>query len=154
MADIKVTSTGRVFYQVPDVLSALLREAFPASFEKLAPKLAHNVAPPTVNAPRFVARLNPLWGTPEVVWIHMNQQTAYPGRPGITPTVENARAAFAAAGHPVPDDILQKFSVLLEAAKGNDPDVVRDVRERLQNEQFSREQRERAIQQKLEQIGE
>ncbi|HEY2390279.1 MAG TPA: hypothetical protein VGK22_03825 [Candidatus Angelobacter sp.] len=33
--DIRVTSSNRVFYQVPTDIAALLMEAFPASFEKI-----------------------------------------------------------------------------------------------------------------------
>ena len=35
MADIKVTSTGRIFYRIDDATALLLLEAFPASFERL-----------------------------------------------------------------------------------------------------------------------
>jgi hypothetical protein len=152
MADIKVTSTGRIFYQVPDVLAALLREAFPESFAKVEPKPAPNVVPSKPGAPRFIARLNPLYGTPEVVRVFLNQEQSYPG-PGSEPTVEGARAAFAAAGHTVPEECLQHFSALLDAARRNDPDVVNDARQRVQNQQFTREQSERAAQKKLEVIG-
>jgi hypothetical protein len=148
MADIKVTSTGRVFYQVDNAVAALLREAFPASFEKIEPRPAPNVVPSKPNAPRFIARLHPLYGTPEVVRIFLNQEQRYPG-PGSESTVLGARAAFAAVGHAVPEDVLQNFSALLEAAKSNDPDVVADARFRRQNEQFAREQSERGAQRKL-----
>ena len=40
--DIRVTSTDRIFYQVPTDIAALLIEAFPASFEKI-----EKAAPPT-----------------------------------------------------------------------------------------------------------
>jgi hypothetical protein len=33
--DIRVTSSNRIFYQVPTDIAALLMEAFPASFEKV-----------------------------------------------------------------------------------------------------------------------
>lgn len=33
--DIKVTSTGKVFYQIDNAIAALLMEAFPASFERV-----------------------------------------------------------------------------------------------------------------------
>ena len=51
MADIRCTSTGRVFYRVDDCVAALLQEAFPASFEKArTPAVA---APPAPTEPRF-----------------------------------------------------------------------------------------------------
>jgi hypothetical protein len=150
VADIKVTSTGRIFYQVPDVLAALLREAFPESFAKVEPKPAPNVVPSKPGAPRFIARLHPLYGTPEVVRFFLNQEQKYPSPgSGTDSTVEGARAAFAAAGHIVPDECLQHFSALLDAARRNDPDVVNDVRERAKNQQFAQDARERLAQRKL-----
>lgn len=48
MADIRVTSTGRVFYKVDDCTAALLLEALPGSFERY--KIA---APPVQTTPVF-----------------------------------------------------------------------------------------------------
>jgi hypothetical protein len=38
--DVRVTSTGRVFYQVDNAVAAMLMEAFPASFERAEAKPA------------------------------------------------------------------------------------------------------------------
>ena len=46
--DVKVTSTGKVFYQIDNAVTALLMEAFPASFERVNPKPA-----PAVPAPQW-----------------------------------------------------------------------------------------------------
>jgi hypothetical protein len=35
--DIKVTSTGKIFYQIDNAVAALLMEALPASFERVVP---------------------------------------------------------------------------------------------------------------------
>jgi hypothetical protein len=43
--DIRVTSTDRIFYQIPTDIAALLIEAFPASFEKLEKPAPKPVAP-------------------------------------------------------------------------------------------------------------
>jgi hypothetical protein len=48
MADIRVTSTGKVFYKVDDCTAALLLEALPASFERYKP-----AAPPVQTVPIF-----------------------------------------------------------------------------------------------------
>jgi hypothetical protein len=48
MADIRVTSTGRVFYKVDECTAALLLEALPGSFERYKP-----VAPPAQTVPVF-----------------------------------------------------------------------------------------------------
>jgi hypothetical protein len=51
MADIRVTSTGKIFYRVDDCTAALLLEALPASFERVKPP-----APPVQTAPQlFIA---------------------------------------------------------------------------------------------------
>jgi hypothetical protein len=38
--DIKITSTGKVFYQVDNTLAAILIEALPGSFERVEPRPA------------------------------------------------------------------------------------------------------------------
>lgn len=150
MADIKVTSTGRVYYQVPDVLSALLREAFPASFEKLEPKPVHNVQPkagPT--APRWVVRKHPFTGKPELVLVVLNQEHRYPG-PGMNPTADGAQAAFSAAGHPVPADILEEFGAMLKNfVAAPSADEVAAARQQAVNDQYVLQQREAAARLKL-----
>jgi hypothetical protein len=35
--DIRCTNSGKTFFQIPSEIAALLMEAFPASFEKVAP---------------------------------------------------------------------------------------------------------------------
>jgi hypothetical protein len=74
--DVKVTSTGKCFYQVDNATAALLLEMFPAAIERVNPKPAS--APP---AP-------PQWGigtgTSGFVYIFHKvggQTTTYSGRP-------------------------------------------------------------------------
>ena len=151
--DIIVTSTGKPFYGVDPLLGGILCEAFPEAIKPLARKQAptYNVQPAST-APRWVVRNHPLTNVPELVLAILNQEQRYPG-PGIAPTADGAQAAFTAAGHPVPAETLDKFAALLEIAKGNNPDVVNEARLRAQNEQYSREQKERSAKTKLELIG-
>jgi hypothetical protein len=148
--DIRITSRpDKIWYEIDSQIGALLVAALPSVFEKVE-KPAHNVVPSKPNAPRFIARLHPLYGTPEVVRFFLNQEQKYPSPgSGTDSTVEGARAAFAAAGHIVPEECLQHFSALLDAARRNDPDVVNDVRERAKNQQFAQDARERLAQRKL-----
>jgi hypothetical protein len=59
--DIRVTSTGKIFYQIPTDIAALLSEAFPASFEKV-----EKIIPKVVQTARW-----------------MNGEGAHTGRPTI-----------------------------------------------------------------------
>lgn len=147
--DIVVTSTGKKFWGVDPLLAGILCEAFPEAIQRIERKPAptYNVQPAST-APRWLVRNHPLTQSPELVLAILNQEQRYPG-PGIAPTADGAKAAFAAAGHPVPEDVLQKFSALLESARRNDPDVINDARARRQNEQAAREDRERGAQRKL-----
>jgi hypothetical protein len=74
--DVKVTSTGKVFYQVDAATAAMLMEAFPASFERAAARPA-----PAAPAP-------PTWGigTGTSGYVHIvykagGQTTSYSGPP-------------------------------------------------------------------------
>ena len=147
--DIVVTSTGKPFYGVDPLLGGILCEAFPEAIKPLTRKAAptYNVQPAST-APRWVVRNHPLTNAPELVLVILNQEQRYPG-PGANPSTDGAQTAFTAAGHPVPTDVLDKFSALLEIAKGNNPDVVNESRLRRQNEQFAREDRERTAARKL-----
>lgn len=145
--DIKVKD--KIWYEIPSQIGAMLCEALPSVFVKVE-KPTHNVQQMAPAGPRWIVRNHPLTNAPELVRAALNQEDRYPG-PGIAPTAEGAQQAFTACGHPVPADVLDKFSELLERARSrvNNPDAVIDARERLQNAQYSREQKERAAQQKL-----
>ena len=146
--DIIVTSTGKPFYGVDPLLGGILCEAFPEAIQRIAkPTLAVQQKNPA--APRFIARLHPLYGTPEIVRIALNQEQRFPG-PGMVASVEGAQAAFGAAGHSIPADVLDKFAALLEIAKSNDPEVIADARARAQNAQYAREDQERGAQRRLQ----
>lgn len=144
-------ASGTVLHKVDDGAGKALLLALPEAFKRTEPKPAptHNVQPPS--GARWGVRNHPLSGNPELVFTALNQEHRYPGPNCFTPTAEGAQQAFTACGHPVPADVLHKFSELLERARSmvNNPDAVIDARERLQNAQYSREQKERAAQQKL-----
>lgn len=147
--DLIHVPTGKTIFKIDDGAGQCLLLLAPEAFVRTPPKPVHNVQQMAPAGPRWIVRKHPLTNAPELVRYALNQEDRYPG-PGMYATAEGAKAAFAAAGHPVPEDVLQKFSALLEIAKGNDPDVVNDARERAQNQQYLREQKERAAQQKLQ----
>lgn len=154
MSDIRVTSTGKPFYQIDSAVAAVLLEAFPASFEKIEPKPTHNVAPKTSpTAPRWVVRKHPLNGKPELVLVVMNQEHRYPGT-APNPSAESAQAAFSAAGHPVPADVLEEFGAMLKNyVAAPSADQVAAARQQAINDQYVQQQREAEASLKLEHLG-
>jgi hypothetical protein len=135
MADIKVASTGKVFYQIDNSVAAVLLEAFPKSFARVE-KPAFNVAPsPSRAKERWVVQ-HPFTGQWEIVHINMIGETRYPA-PGIAPSIEIARSSFAATGHPVPQEILDQFA---KALAGNVVDAATQFE--IDNEKRLRQQYE------------
>jgi len=146
--------TGKTIYKIDDGAGHALLLAMPEAFKRTEPKPTYNVQPQsTPTTPHWVVRNHPLTGKPELVFATLNQEQRYPGPNCCTPTAESAQEAFTACGHPVPRDVLDKFSALLEDAKGNDPDIINEARFQAQSEQYVREQKERAAAAKLQAIG-
>jgi hypothetical protein len=113
VADIRVTSTSRVFYQVPDVLAALLREAFPESFAKVEPKPTHNVQPSSnPAAPRWAVNTNSYLDRPQIMLIRPNGETTYYPGPDVdqwTASAAHAATVFEAIKLSCPKVILDQY---------------------------------------------
>jgi hypothetical protein len=96
--DVKVTSTGKVFYQVDNAVAAMLMEAFPASFERAD-------ARPAPAAP--VAQWGigtTLNGFAFVKWTMQARTEFYDGPPpGLT-------AYFQKMGYSVPAGIVERYT--------------------------------------------
>jgi hypothetical protein len=92
MADIRVTSTGRIFFQVDGTLAAVLCEAFPAAFERVFEGMhpherAQAMAKPVdTTTPNFFVRKNPYSGKPELVMTLGALEEIYNGPADKIPT--------------------------------------------------------------------
>lgn len=139
---IEITRTARRFHLPPDIAQAFIEAGLATEVPK------EHLAPATVE-PRWVIRLNPYSGTPSLVHVSILGESIYPGPNCIIPTVEGAQAAFSSTGHRVPDDVIERFSALLERGQGITPDAANEARFQAQNAQYAREDRERAAARKL-----
>jgi hypothetical protein len=108
MADLKVTATGKIFYQLDNQLAAVLREAFPASFEHVQPPAPQNLKPHfaieynhghVVKKPSLVFR----YGPSTLIW--QISAAAY-GKPEAA---EQEMRGFKPCGHAVPEEIIKRF---------------------------------------------
>lgn len=144
MADIRVTSTGKTFYQIDSAVAAVLLEAFPASFERVEKPAPP--ARPANTSQRWCVQRNPFTENWEIVHTTILGESRYPGPNAGIPTVEAARAAFNATGHPVPQEILDQYATKLATSAVVDPDVANEIRLRAQ---YQQEARDAAAQRKI-----
>ena len=114
MSDIRVTSTGKIFYRVDPLLAGILCEAFPAAFELCAqaqpPTGSTRVHAQPDDSPQIASYDTPVF----------NVSLSATGIPGIyikygktvqtyTGTVEGATAAFKSIGAELPSEILEQY---------------------------------------------
>jgi hypothetical protein len=101
--DVKVLSTGKVFYQIDNAIAAILIEMFPAAIEKLNPRPQPKPAD-----------LVPMWGVNRNVYSDLYYVTFKLG-----PRVDNYDGApsqlvahFAKSGIVVPEQIFHEYRQL------------------------------------------
>jgi hypothetical protein len=146
--NIRLTSTGNIWHKIDSQIGAMLCEALPTVFERVAEP--EKPAVPTANGPRWVVRKHPLNDQPSLILITVLGETSYPGPQCLNPTAEGAQSAFTSTGHPVPTEILNKFAALLgKNAAVSDPDTVNEARLKAANAQFTREDNERGALRKI-----
>jgi hypothetical protein len=100
MADLLVTSTGRIFYRVDDCMAALLIEAFGGAFERVKPP-----APPApVTTPRFYVGPSP---TTSNIGLHVQLPTGEIRSAYKSTTKKGAESALSAGE--IPEHIWESF---------------------------------------------
>ena len=102
--DIRITSTGKIFYQVEPTLAALLLELLPAAVERVVPRPA-----PTPAQPEFTWSVgrNPLSGDYQVTFDKgVAGREAFFGPPSLL--VSN----FQKQGFVVPNHIVEQYTAL------------------------------------------
>jgi hypothetical protein len=104
--DVRITSTGRTFYQVDPTLAAILLEMFPAAIEQCK----RPTAQPVTFEPVFVANKNPYTGAPQIQLQIGQRNEFYAGEPG------QAKSAFKTIGFECPDDVVHNYAELLRIA--------------------------------------
>ncbi len=111
--DIKVTSSGRIFYQVDSTVAAILCEALPSVFEKVAAK-SFTVEPlaPTMT-PKWVVNQN-VFSKDFFIQLTIGSRIEQGAGPGVA-------EHFTRMGYPVPPKILADYR--LAAARAPEPRV-------------------------------
>lgn len=108
MADIRVNSTGKIFYQIDNAVALLLKEAFPESFSAVE----RPIQTPRPSQPKWAVGKNNA-DYPQITLTKINNEVIhYPGpmaSNGFYGSPEEAAASFKAIGFPVPLDVLAEF---------------------------------------------
>jgi hypothetical protein len=116
MSDIRVTSTGEIFYKVDSQIANLLMAALPTVFERVEQKSAAPAAPQT---PTFVARNNPHSGAPQIVMFYMGQEEFYQGSPDQTDGAFSGRARRSP-----PAEVVEQYRALIENEKARNRSAI------------------------------
>ncbi len=109
--DVKIVSTGRVFYQIDNAVAALLMEMFPAAIERANPKPA-----PTAPTAAWGINVTPS-GYQHVIFKLGDRTEFYDGPPsGLT-------SHFQKMGVVVPDHIAERYKSLWKPREFEHPSV-------------------------------
>jgi hypothetical protein len=129
MSDIRVTSTGDIFYKIDSQVANLLMAALPTVFERVEQQQPKPTAvPPT---PVFKARINPRSGAPEIVMFFGSTEEYFQGGPERTEGVFGGRARRSP-----PAEVVEQYRLLVEREKAQNKaaiEVQRTLRTDLQN---------------------
>jgi hypothetical protein len=145
MANVRVTSTGKIFYDVPPLMVGLLVEALPSVYEIVrAPEnyveaLAqrHAAPAPTKTSPRIFLEQSTLSGNMGIhcIWPNGAQHSIFE----VKATKADAEKAFGVA---IPDNLWQQF----EAARApKDPVVEAEKWNQIKNQDEIRRHKEAAL---------
>lgn len=106
---IQITRTSRRFHLPPDIAQAFIEAGLATEVP------SERLAQPSGNKrlPFFVVNNNPTTGNARIVLHKLNGEVEFPGPNGGT--LEQGLSAFASAGFPVPQNIVDDY-VRLEAA--------------------------------------
>jgi len=112
MADILITSTGRIFKQIDGTLAAVLLEMFPAAVERVEREQ------PAPAAPRLTPRFSitkALYSGKIRLALHIGHEELF-----YTGPAEHASNAFGGGLRTPPDDVIAQYA----AAMKNVPDPI------------------------------
>src|SRR5262245_43701642 len=101
--DVKITSTGKMFYKIDNAIAAILIEMFPAAIEKLNPRPQIN---PADLVPLWCVNRNPYSELYYIAFKQGSRNDNYDGPPS------QVVAYFAKSGIVVPEQILAEYRQL------------------------------------------
>lgn len=113
MADLLVTATGRKFYEVDPTLAAILCEALPTVFERVAAPPAKALNAPNAEyapVPVFTVGIGRFSQTPNITYRHQNTTEFFDGTP------EQAKGWRAAC----PDSVVEQYRALIQKRRRED----------------------------------
>lgn len=118
MSDIRVTSTGEIFYKIDSQIANMLMAALPTVFERVNDE--RKPAPVVSFEPRFVARIGALSAKPEIAMFVGHTEEIYSGNP------DQVEGAFGGkARRTPPAAVVEQYRALLNQELAADGAAIR-----------------------------